>query len=53
MPFSPPDFFSVKAAADRLDGVAHRTPVLTSSSLNKKCGAEFFFKCENFQRMGA
>ncbi|MGA1734844.1 MAG: threo-3-hydroxy-L-aspartate ammonia-lyase [Burkholderiaceae bacterium] len=53
MPFSPPDFFSVKAAANRLDSVAHRTPVLTSSNLNKKYGAEFFFKCENFQRMGA
>ena len=50
---SPPNFSSVTAAAARLDGVAHRTPVLTSSSLNKRYGAEFFFKCENFQRMGA
>jgi threonine dehydratase len=49
----PPNFSSVTAAAARLDGVAHRTPVLTSSSLNKRYGAEFFFKCENFQRMGA
>ena len=53
MPFSAPDFSSVKGAAARLKGVAHRTPVLTSSSLNKRYGAEFFFKCENFQRMGA
>jgi len=31
----------------------HRTPVLTSQALNKIAGAEIFFKCENFQRMGA
>lgn len=31
----------------------HRTPVLTSRLLNKKAGANLFFKCENFQRMGA
>ena len=31
----------------------HRTPVLTSQALNKMTGAEIFFKCENFQRMGA
>ena len=31
----------------------HRTPVLTSSLLNQKSGAKLFFKCENFQRMGA
>ena len=31
----------------------HRTPVLTSQALNKMAGAEIFFKCENFQRMGA
>ncbi len=31
----------------------HRTPVLTSSMLNEMSGAELFFKCENFQRMGA
>ena len=53
MPFSLPDFSSVKDAAARLKGVAYCTPVLTSSSLDKRYGAEFFFKCENFQRMGA
>ncbi|MGW2212164.1 pyridoxal-phosphate dependent enzyme [Streptomyces sp. NPDC001781] len=43
----------VRAAAARLDGVAHRTPVLTSRTLNARVGAEVFIKCENFQRVGA
>ncbi len=43
----------VAAAAQRLAGVAHRTPVLTSRTANDIAGAELFFKCENFQRMGA
>ncbi|KAA5834526.1 threo-3-hydroxy-L-aspartate ammonia-lyase [Saccharopolyspora hirsuta] len=43
----------VQDAADRLAGVAHRTPVITSSTLNELVGAEVFVKCENFQRMGA
>jgi threo-3-hydroxy-L-aspartate ammonia-lyase len=43
----------VEAAARRLAGVAHRTPVLTSRTANELTGAELFFKCENFQRMGA
>ncbi|GAA0530544.1 serine/threonine dehydratase [Saccharopolyspora subtropica] len=43
----------VRDAAKRLDGVAHRTPVLTSTTLNNLVGAEVFLKCENFQRMGA
>lgn len=37
----------------RLANVAHRTPVLTSSTANILSGAQLFFKCENFQRMGA
>ena len=48
-----PTFADVEAAAQRLQGVAHRTPVLRSSTLNKLTGAELFFKCENFQRAGA
>lgn len=48
-----PDFQDVLAAADRLRGVAHRTPVLQSRSLNQQVGAQIFMKCENFQRMGA
>jgi threo-3-hydroxy-L-aspartate ammonia-lyase len=47
------DFNDVKQAAQRLQGVAHRTPVLTSRTANEMAGAELFFKCENFQRMGA
>lgn len=43
----------VRSAAQRLHGVAHRTPVLTSRTLDERCGAQVFLKCENFQRMGA
>ncbi len=43
----------VAAAAARLDGVAHRTPVRTSRTADALTGAQLFFKCENFQRMGA
>jgi threonine dehydratase len=46
-------FADVQAAAQRLAGVAHRTPVLTSRTANERTGAELFFKCENLQRMGA
>ncbi|CAM5639653.1 threo-3-hydroxy-L-aspartate ammonia-lyase [Streptomyces fumanus] len=46
-------FDDVRAAAARLAGVAHRTPVLTSRTLNAAAGAEVFVKCENFQRIGA
>lgn len=48
-----PTFADVEAAAVRIAGVAHRTPVLTSSTANALAGAQVFFKCENFQRMGA
>ncbi|SFP32282.1 threonine dehydratase [Variovorax sp. OK605] len=48
-----PTYDDVIAAAARLEGHAHRTPVLRSSTANARWGAEFFFKCENFQRMGA
>ncbi|WP_051310803.1 threo-3-hydroxy-L-aspartate ammonia-lyase [Bradyrhizobium sp. Cp5.3] len=43
----------VRAAASRLDGVAHRTPVMTSTIVDARVGGRLFFKCENFQRMGA
>lgn len=49
----PISFDDVAAAHDRLRGVAHRTPVLTSSTANALSGAQLYFKCENFQRMGA
>ncbi len=48
-----PDYRDVEAAARRLEGYAHRTPVLTSSTVDRTLGASVFFKCENFQRMGA
>jgi threonine dehydratase len=40
-------------AAARIEGVAHRTPVLTSRTADAKSAAQLFFKCENYQRMGA
>jgi threonine dehydratase len=43
----------VQAAARRLDGVAHRTPVLTSRALDDATGARVFLKAENLQRAGA
>lgn len=48
-----PTFQDMEAAARRIAGFAHKTPVLTSTTANKEFGAELFFKCENFQRMGA
>lgn len=46
-------FDDVVAAAKRIEGTAHRTPVLTSATADAMTGAKLFFKCENFQRMGA
>ena len=46
-------FSDVEAAARRLEGVAHRTPVLTSRTLDDVLGAQAFLKAENLQRMGA
>ena len=46
-------FAEIKAARRRLTGIAHRTPVLTSATADAMTGAQLFFKCENFQRMGA
>ena len=43
----------VHAAAERLRGVAHRTPVLTSRTLDERCGGRVFLKAENLQRIGA
>jgi len=48
-----PTYSDVQAAAARIQGYAHRTPVLTSRTINDEIGAELFFKCENLQRMGA
>lgn len=43
----------VEAAAQRLAGIAHRTPVLTSKTVNERTHSQVFFKCENFQRTGS
>lgn len=43
----------VAAASRRIEGVAHRTPVLTSRTVNAVSGSSAYFKCENFQRVGA
>ena len=48
-----PTFDDVLAAARRLQDTAHRTPVLRSATADQLLGAQLFFKCENFQRMGA
>ena len=48
-----PSYDDVAAAARRLEGHAHRTPVLRSRTVDETLGASVFFKCENFQRMGA
>lgn len=52
-PVEIPTFADVRAAAARLAGVAHRTPVLTSRTADQRTGARLFFKCENLQRTGA
>ncbi|WP_315383190.1 threo-3-hydroxy-L-aspartate ammonia-lyase [Microvirgula aerodenitrificans] len=49
----PISFADVVAAHERIRGVAHQTPVLTSATADALTGATLFFKCENFQRMGA
>jgi threonine dehydratase len=52
-PVTLPTADDVRAAAGRLRGVAHRTPVLTSRTLDAMTGATVFLKCESFQRGGA
>ena len=50
---APVTWTDVESAAQRLEGVAHRTPVMTSRTFDARTGTKAFFKCENFQRMGA
>lgn len=50
---STPTFDDVRAAAATLDGIAHRTPVLTSRTLDEETGCEILLKAENLQRAGA
>jgi threonine dehydratase len=47
------DFDSIRAAHERIRAHIHRTPVMTSSRLDEASGAHLFFKCENFQKIGA
>jgi threonine dehydratase len=47
------DFARIRAAHERIRPYIHRTPVLTSSRLDEASGASLFFKCENFQKIGA
>ncbi len=49
----PVTYADIEAAAERLEGQAHRTPVMTSTTVDRQTGSRVFFKCENFQRMGA
>ncbi len=48
-----PTFKDILTAAQRIAPYVHRTPVLTCATLNRMTGAELFFKCENFQKVGA
>jgi threonine dehydratase len=48
-----PTYEDVVAAAGRIEGHAHRTPVMRSRTIDRELDAQVFFKCENLQRMGA
>lgn len=48
-----PSFADIQKAHEIVQKYAHRTPVLTSSGINRIVGGELYFKCENFQKVGA
>src|SRR3954463_16531214 len=48
-----PTFADIESAAKQIAGVAHRTPVATSRTVDTRTGARLFFKCENLQRAGS
>jgi threonine dehydratase len=48
-----PDLASIRAAHERILPYIHRTPVMTSASIDALAGCSIFFKCENFQKVGA
>lgn len=52
-PEEKPDLEAIRAALGRIRGQVHRTPVMTSSTLDGELDARVYFKCENFQRVGA
>ncbi|MCP4403907.1 MAG: pyridoxal-phosphate dependent enzyme [bacterium] len=49
----PPTIRDIQQAAERIKPFIHHTPIFTCSMLNKMCDARLFFKCENFQKIGA
>lgn len=49
----PVSYADIEEAAVRIQDVAHRTPIQTSETFDRRFGARFFFKCENLQRTGA
>ncbi len=44
---------SISEAAERIDGLVHRTPIMRSEQLDRLCEGSLFFKCENLQKVGA
>lgn len=48
-----PSFEDILAAAERIRGHVHRTPVMTSKAIDDIAGADLYFKCENLQKVGA
>jgi threonine dehydratase len=48
-----PTLEDIRAAHERIQPFIHRTPVLSSSAINEIAGCEIYFKCENFQKVGA
>jgi len=52
-PATLPTYDDVESAARQIHGVAHRTPVVSSRTIDARTGAQLFFKCENLQRAGA
>src|SRR5437764_428963 len=51
--YQPPTWEAISAAHSRIAPQIHRTPILTSASLDSMAGASFFFKCENLQKTGS
>ncbi|MBM3394011.1 MAG: threo-3-hydroxy-L-aspartate ammonia-lyase [Betaproteobacteria bacterium] len=52
-PLLPVDYAAVERAAARLENHAHHTPVMTNAQVDRRTGCKVYFKCENFQRIGA
>ncbi len=53
LPHNPPTAEDILQAAERIRPYVNHTPIITSATLNRMTGAEIFFKCENFQKVGA